>query len=336
MAVKTTYPVLIIAFLIVILNSILLLGFKKKYRRGFTTYDFFLVSFTIANLIQGVFTYPFVLYTLVSEQNKNHWQCIIAAVLMLNCSVSTIWHLIILSFERFFSLKYPLFYAKHNKSRLWRGIGVSIPWLSGCFWSFPPLFGWNRYDIEFQGRPDCNIDLRDHSKSGLSYLYSLFVFNYIVPIMAFAFTFYHLRIELKKISKMARRAIGVGSKIAKASMKTEKTQTILIIIMVVSFMVAWTPYSVLVFYRTAQENEIEVYIYELSAILAKTSCIFNPIIYGLVYKDIRDAILKSIVGKKRRNNRVSILATETDILPNYSVAMVSATPKVCSLDGCYN
>nr|BAF95826.1 opsin [Cladonema radiatum] len=328
MAVETTYPVLIIAFLIVIFNSLLLLGLKKKYRRGFTTYDFLLVSFTFANLIQGVFTYPFVLYTLVSEQNESHWQCITSAVLMLNCSISTIWHLIMLSFERFFSLKYPIFYAKHNKSWLWRGVGVSIPWLSGCFWSFPPLFGWNRYDIEFQGRPNCNIDLRDHSKSGLSYLYSLFVFNYIVPIMAFAFTFYHLRIELKKIFEMARKAIGVESKIAKASKKTEKTQTILIIIMVVSFMVAWTPYSVLVFYRTAQENEIEVYIYELSAILAKTSCIFNPIIYGLVYRDIRDAILKSVVWKKRRNNRVSAIATKTEILRHNNVAVVNASSLV--------
>jgi len=138
------------------------------------------------------------------------------------------------------------------------------------------------------------------TKTITNYTFLMVLTNFIVQVIVSGFRFYNAwhgmkneesdQVETEFITEKDTLKLGTiqnHSDMAKNTWdEAEKVHNILIDIILSTFVIAWTPYSVVVIIETNEYYKIPVILYQLVSILAKTTCFFIPFIYGLVYDDI--------------------------------------------------
>lgn len=207
-------------------------------------------------------------------------------------------------------MKYPLKFMMLSTKLHWRMVVISLPWLIGTFWTVTSLLGWSSYQLEFQYRSRCNIDLKSQSVVPVTYVWMLTVFNFALPIFVFMFCFVKVRAILRDMSRLAEASNGEDSTIAKVTRKCMKMQTVLVFVMVINFLIAWSPYAVIVILQITIRT-VPADLYEVAAIFAKTSMFSNPICYGFIYKNIRGVARGLFRCNKVRQVQVTPLREET-------------------------
>lgn len=295
--------ILIIVILSISLNVLLLVTLLKQ-RKIKQTKNIILINLSISSLLQGVIAYPIELYTIVIDESIESLHCISSAVLVFGLSLVAIWSLTLLSIERLLSVKYPFLKERlliHNKK--WFYLAVIFTWVISAFWSLIPLLGWSSYTLELQTAHRCNIDLKSNSINNTSYTYMLLFTCYVTPVAIMVYCFYQVKNEFKEMLQKARRTSGLKSRLSIAIDKTEKTQTKLVFLMIIAFLLAWTPYAIIVFILQFFKH-LPNLLYNISALLAKTSTFYNALIYGFVYKDIRKSARSLFCIKKNKANVV--------------------------------
>ncbi|XP_038074206.1 rhodopsin-like [Patiria miniata] len=74
--------------------------------------------------------------------------------------------------------------------------------------------------------------------------------------------------------------------------KADKKVTILVVVMISCFLVAWTPYSVFSLYVAASKNNtVSPVAASIPAMFAKACTVYNPIIYFLLNQQFKDAFI---------------------------------------------
>ncbi|XP_066944200.1 rhodopsin, G0-coupled-like isoform X2 [Macrobrachium rosenbergii] len=186
-----------------------------------------------------------------------------------------------------------------------------IIWLYSILWTAPPLFGWSQYIME-PFSVSCSIDWHDRSPSGIAYSICLVVFCYIVQVALLVFCYHGI---LTKSRKLQLRHPETDPKLSlqteeefiqpysfkccdcicvcEASFKNGIETHVLMmnLLMVVSFLVFWTPYAIISLVSIFK-SDLKVFWYTFPTIFAKTSCMMNPIIYGLSHKLIRRELIR--------------------------------------------
>ena len=157
------------------------------------------------------------------------------------------------------------------------------------FGSFP-WFGWGRYTFESKSNHRCSIHINSTDATVTSYNISLLVFCYVIPILISTVSFVFIKCELKTLSMRAIKNNGRNSTMSQYSLHQERVFTLVFVVMVTAFMVAWTPYAICVFYRQIV-GPISQTTLDVSAYLGKSSTLYNPIIYTLIYKRFKEGLL---------------------------------------------
>ena len=78
----------------------------------------------------------------------------------------------------------------------------------------------------------------------------------------------------------------MGDRIVGTRRKMERQQTITSLIMIVTFILAWSPYAACVLILTIR-GELPDKMLQISSIFAKTSTLYNPIIYSVFVDEFR-------------------------------------------------
>ena len=82
--------------------------------------------------------------------------------------------------------------------------------------------------------------------------------------------------------------IGSSEAAQSSQHKADKKVTILVVVMITCFLVAWSPYSIFALYVAAsKDNKVSVVGATLPAMFAKACTVYNPIIYFLINKQVR-------------------------------------------------
>ncbi|KAM4554330.1 parietopsin [Fundulus diaphanus] len=164
--------------------------------------------------------------------------------------------------------------------------GLLFVWVFCLFWAVTPLFGWSSYSPEGV-QTSCSLAWEERSWSNYSYLLLYTLLCFIIPVAIIIYCYYHVLKSLRKLNRSIELQGG-------RSRKSENDHAINMVLgMIIAFFVCWLPYTAL---SVVVVVNPELYIPPLVATLpmyfAKTSPVYNPIIYFFSNKQFRDCALE--------------------------------------------
>ncbi|XP_076012885.1 parapinopsin-like [Genypterus blacodes] len=184
----------------------------------------------------------------------------------------------LIAVERMFVVCRPLgpmtFRVKHAAG------GIAASWLWSLAWNLPPLFGWGRYELEGVGT-SCAPDWHGRDPQNLSYILSYFALCFAIPFVIILASYTKLLWTVHQVSKLT---CVEGGAVAKKEMKV----AFMVILMVLTFLISWMPYAslaMLVVYNP--DVEIHPLVGTVPVYLAKSSTVYNPIIYIFLNKQFK-------------------------------------------------
>ncbi|XP_039971815.1 parapinopsin-like [Xiphias gladius] len=215
----------------------------------------------------------------------------------------------LIAVERMFVVCKPLGQITFQKKHAVGGIALS--WLWSLTWNLPPLFGWGRYELEGVGT-SCAPDWQNRDPQNVSYILAYFAVCFAVPFALILASYTKLMWTLHQVSKMA---CVEGGAVAKGEMKVAS----MVILMVLTFLISWLPYAslaMLVVYNP--DLEIHPLIGTVPVYMAKSSTVYNPIIYIYLNKQFRKyAVPFLLCGKEpSEQDEASEAATTVETTTN--------------------
>ncbi|MEQ2167265.1 hypothetical protein GOODEAATRI_002327 [Goodea atripinnis] len=185
------------------------------------------------------------------------WACVLEGFAVTFFGIVALWSLAVLSFERFFVICRPLgnirLQAKHAI------LGLLFVWTFSFIWTFPPVLGWNRYTVSKIGttcEPDWDMDYQAH-------------------------------LWLHAARGVARNYAQVSHGRLATARKPERQVTRMVVVMIVAFMVGWTPYAAFSILVTAYPTiELDPRAAAIPAFFSKTAAVYNPVIYVFMNKQV--------------------------------------------------
>jgi allatostatin receptor len=260
---------------------------RRFFKEKLSVTNFYVLNLAISDFIY-LFLIPFLLLTMISGQ----WLfgllfCKLYFSLVYTCQCSSIFILIILTIDRFLSVKYPhkvASFRTHEKARLI----IAINWILSILFSLPiTLFTkiqnstcsiiwpetWN-FSIK-NGLTEFldNFLLPLHAFTAYTFL-----LNYLIPVSIIIILYSDILIRLNKKTRL---------NMSKQKKKSHRKIAIMVLMIIVCYIISWTPYwSIQVFNYFYQQilKRNNSYILIISShfaqVVAYLSSTLNPFIYS--------------------------------------------------------
>ncbi|XP_066518848.1 teleost multiple tissue opsin 2a [Hoplias malabaricus] len=179
--------------------------------------------------------------------------------------------LVVLSYERYSTLTVYNKQAPDYKKPL---LAVGCSWLYSLFWTLPPLLGWSSYGLEGAGT-SCSVTWMSKTPLSHSYIICLFIFCLGIPVLVMVYCYGRLLYAVKQVGRFRKTA----------ARRREYHILFMVITTVVCYLVCWMPYGVVAMTATfGRPGLITPVVSVVPSLLAKSSTVFNPIIYILMNK----------------------------------------------------
>lgn len=191
--------------------------------------------------------------------------CVIYGFFMALFGIASITTLTVLAYDRYLMIRYPFSSSRLTKeTALYAIAGI---WIYAFAVTGPPLFGWNRY-VNESANISCSIDWESGEHS--NYVIYIFVFGLFLPVTVIIYSYVSLVVTVRK--RAAEKIIGQAT-------KAECRVAIMVAVMILAFLTAWMPYSVLALMIAFGDVHISPVVSIIPALCAKSSICWNPIIY---------------------------------------------------------
>ncbi|XP_030646766.1 opsin-VA-like [Chanos chanos] len=214
--------------------------------------------------------------------------------------------LTLLAYERYNVVCKPMAGFKLNVRR--SCYGLMFVWSFCLFWAVTPLLGWSSYGPEGV-QTSCSLGWEERSWSNYSYLILYTILCFLLPTGIIIYCYTKVLIFMRKLNKSVELQGG------RSSLEENERAVRMVLAMIAAFFICWLPYTVL---SVIVVVDPELYIPPLVATMpmyfAKTSPVYNPIIYFLSNKQFRDCALEVLSCGHYIPHRS----------PNESVKMISA------------
>ncbi|XP_053307241.1 melanopsin isoform X2 [Spea bombifrons] len=219
--------------------------------------------------------------------------------------------LMVIAVDRYFVITRPLTSIGVLSKKRAMLILLSV-WLYSLAWSLPPFFGWSAYIPEGL-LTSCTWDYMTFTPSVRAYTMLLFCFVFFIPLFVIIYCYINIFKAIKNTNRAVQK---IGSDDNKESqkqyqrMKNEWKMAKIALIVILLYVVSWSPYSVVALVAFAGYSSILTpYMNSVPAVIAKASAIHNPIIYAITHPKYRMAIAKyipclgSLLRVKRKDSR---------------------------------
>ncbi|XP_024128954.1 opsin 7, group member a isoform X3 [Oryzias melastigma] len=203
------------------------------------------------------------------------------------CSLTT---LTLLSVVCFVKVCYPLY---GNRFTSFHGrLLIACAWFYALLFACSPLVHWGEYGPEPYGTACC-IDWRlsNQHATARSYTVALFIFCYILPCCVIVASYTGILITVQASRKTMEQH---------SSRETHMSsiQTIIVKLSVavcIGFFAAWSPYALVSMWAAfGQIENIPPLAFAMPAMFAKSSTIYNPIIYLLLRPNFRRIMWRDV------------------------------------------
>lgn len=287
--------ILSIAFNMVVIIVVL----RKK--RHTNHLDLLKLSLAISDISQAAIGYIVELHAFWNKSEITKTSCIIAAFSTTFLGLVSINHLVGLSIERCIFLSFPW------KGRLWFNnkwiaLYVIIPsWIYGLLWALMPLLGWSSYQRENGAKYRCSINMMHLNSNAISYAYCILTFCFFIPIIGIS-TSSFITLRHLKVMRRTGDALGVDAVEKNLRGRRETKHACMVFALIITFLIAWSPYAACIFVMTVK-GTVNDKLLTYSAFFAKSSTLYNPIIYFVFMDDFRRRCL--VIFCCRRMRRMS-------------------------------
>ncbi|TRY94573.1 hypothetical protein DNTS_024129 [Danionella cerebrum] len=200
-----------------------------------------------------------------------------------------LWSLVVLAVERWVVVCKP--FAKFRFSQLHATFGVTISWLMACTCALPPLLGWSRYIPEGL-QCSCGVDYYtlNPETENESFVIYMFLVHFSIPLLIISFCYGRLLCTVKVAAAQQQES--------ETTQRAQREVTRMVILMVIAFLICWVPYASVAWYIfTHQGSHFSPIFMTIPAFFAKSSALYNPLIYILMNKQFRSSMLKAACGK---------------------------------------
>ncbi|KAM4810533.1 visual pigment-like receptor peropsin [Rhinophrynus dorsalis] len=284
---------LITAGVISILSNIIVLGIFVKYKELRTATNAIIINLAFTDIGVSGIGYP------MSAASDLHgsWKfgnvgCQIYAGLNIFFGMASIGLLTVVAIDRYLTICRP------DIGRRITGCHYTLmilgAWINAVFWSVMPIVGWSSYAPDPTGAT-CTINWRKNDKSFVSYTMTVVAVNFVVPLMVMFYCYYNVSRIMK----------GYGSRNSLGGINTDWSNqadvTKMSIVMIVMFLVAWSPYSIVCLWSSfGDPRQIPPAMAIIAPLFAKSSTFYNPCIYVITNKKFRRAILSMLQCTSRQ------------------------------------
>ncbi|XP_053319642.1 pinopsin-like [Spea bombifrons] len=200
--------------------------------------------------------------------------------------IVSLWSLTILAYERYNVVCQPIGALKLSSIRGFQGL-IFI-WIFCLIWAIAPLFGWSSYGPEGV-LTSCSIGWEVRSWNNYSYIIAYFLTCFVIPVSIIGFSYGKILQSLHRLNRKIEEQGG------KTNPEEEKRIVLMVFSMVIAFLVCWLPYTIFALIVVINPT---LYISPLAATLptyfAKTSPVYNPIIYIFLNKEFRNCAVKCL------------------------------------------
>ena len=284
------------------LNGIVFLTFCKNPHL-LTCQNMFILSITFSDLSMSLVAVPIAW----AASFRQKWPlgstaCQIHAFLVFQFGLVAITHLTAATIERYLTISKSMtsssFLSRHQTLFV-----IAILWVYTLAFSVAPLIGLSRYDVHGLG-VSCSIVWDTDNITEYVYFSFLFLGCFIAPVCLISFCnasllqiMRHLRIRMFNSH---------GGRILKEMRRFyihEKRALIRFAIMVLAFLTAYGPYAVVsVIVITCGSSAVHPVVVSMTAVFAKTSCLYNSLVNVLCYKRLRKEMFKLVLFWKQPLN----------------------------------
>nr|XP_055025603.1 visual pigment-like receptor peropsin [Misgurnus anguillicaudatus] len=190
---------------------------------------------------------------------------------------------------------------------------IVAAWLNAVFWSSMPIIGWAGYAPDPTGAT-CTINWRNNDTSFVSYTMAVITVNFIIPLLVMFYCYYNVSATVKRYkASNCLESINID-------WSDQMDVTKMSIIMIVMFLFAWTPYSVVCLWASFGDPKmIPAPMAIIAPLFAKSSTFYNPCIYVIANKKFRRAITGMLRCQTRQrvtiSNQVPMTASSLPLNP---------------------
>lgn len=285
-----------------ILGNILLIYCVSRYKKLHTRSYILIANLAASDLLFALIFLPYDMSAFgFPEIRKNKLTCLLRNVLLLTFVGASVFNLLVISFERYLAIAYPLWHLK--LSRRWLIVAIVSSWSLSTFISVLPLSGWNSWNSSRRCIHSWFTILTGEYKTILFFTYttSVFIsFVLFVKVVTKALTFLNESstttgdINIRRLS--ARRL----------QRSIEKTKLLLLVLGL--FVLCWGPYCMIdvldsyIFKGNDQIDSVKRY----SGLLALCNSGINWIVYGLKNDNIRHAFKLTLCKWKKSSTGLPI------------------------------
>ncbi|XP_064196337.1 opsin-5 [Anguilla rostrata] len=178
-------------------------------------------------------------------------------------------------------------------------LAMVFTWLYASFWATMPLVGWGNYAPEPFGT-SCTLDwwLAQASASGQSFVMCILFFCLIFPTVIIVFSYAKI---ICKVKASAKEVSHYDTR-NKSSHILEMKLTKVAMLICAGFLIAWIPYAVVsVWSAFGAHDSIPIPVSVIPTLLAKSSAMYNPIIYQVI--DCKNACIKGSCFKALKKRK---------------------------------
>nr|BAD54744.1 retinal putative green-sensitive opsin [Plecoglossus altivelis] len=283
--------------------TLLVTAQHKKLRQPL---NFILVNLAVAGMIMVLFGFTITITSAINGYFVfGPLGCAVEGFMATLGGEVALWSLVVLAVERYVVVCKPMGSFKFGSTHAFTG--VAFTWVMAMACAAPPLIGWSRYIPEGM-QCSCGPDYYTLAPgfNNESYVLYMFSCHFIIPVVIIFFTYGNLVCTVK--------AAAASQQDSASTQKAEKEVTRMCILMVVGFLVAWTPYASVaawIFFNkgasfTAQSMAVP-------AFFSKSSALFNPIIYVLLNKQFRNCMLTTIGLGSMTDEETSVSQSKTEV-----------------------
>ncbi|XP_047130125.1 melanopsin-B [Hydra vulgaris] len=263
--------------------------YKKRLKNN---YVILCINLSLSDLLQSFAGYIPVIFFKPNLQ-KATTLCKLSAFFVAFPSFTTIATLTAIALSRLLLLTTRCNNNQINYKKLFTKVAI-LSWVYGFTWAVLPLLGFSSYTLE-NTNTRCSINFSLRNKIEKVYLILLMAFIFFIPFTIILTSCYFTADLISTKYKYFCMTYGKENVEAKRFKEKEKKAFLSFILMVFSFIVCWTPYTIIGCLSTFTSAKTPKWLTEVASIFAKLSALVNPFVYFW-----KDALLKKTISKRKQ------------------------------------
>ncbi|KAJ8409284.1 hypothetical protein AAFF_G00234820 [Aldrovandia affinis] len=226
-----------------------------------------------------------------------------------------LWSLVVLAFERWMVVCKPVSNFRFGENHAI--IGLALTWVMANSCAFPPLLGWSRYIPEGL-QVSCGVDYYTLKPevNNESFVVYMFIVHFTIPFTIIMFCYGRLVCTVKAAAALQQES--------ETTQRAEREVTRMVVVMVIGFLICWIPYASVAWYIfTHQGSHFGPVFMTIPTFFAKSSAIYNPLIYIFLNKQFRTCMITTLCCGKNpfeEEEGASATASKTEASSASSVA----------------